>query len=105
MSHEYDMRCVYERVHTDPDFSAALLNEAINLFFNGETDVARLLLRDLVNATLGFDQLAIEIDKTSRSLQRMLSAKGSPTMDNLAKIINVLRDRLGLSLHIEIRPQ
>ena len=37
-----------ERVNNDPVFTAALLDEAITLFLNGEPDVARLVLRDLV---------------------------------------------------------
>jgi len=28
------------------------------LFLNGEPETARLILRDLVNATMGFEQLA-----------------------------------------------
>jgi DNA-binding phage protein len=46
-------------------------------------------LRDIVNATVGFEQLAIETSKPSKSLHRMLSAKGNPTMDNLTAIFNV----------------
>ena len=33
-------------------FAKALLDEAATLFLNGETESARLILRDLVNATL-----------------------------------------------------
>jgi DNA-binding phage protein len=88
------------RVSNDPVFTAALLDEAITLFLNGEPDVARLVLRDLVNATLGFEELAIEIERPSKSLHRMLSARGNPTMDNLTKIICVLRDRLGLDIKV-----
>jgi DNA-binding phage protein len=91
---------INERVINDPEFTAALLDEAITLFLNGEPDVARLLLRDLVNATLGFEELASEIKKPSKSLHRMLSARGNPTMDNLTKIICILRERLSLNLEV-----
>ena len=43
---------VVERVRRDPKFARALLDEAATLFLNGEPETARLLLRDLVNATL-----------------------------------------------------
>ncbi len=91
---------INERVVNDPAFTAALLDESITLFLNGEPDVARLVLRDLVNATLGFEALANEIEKPSKSLHRMLSARGNPTMDNLTKIICILRNRLGLNIEV-----
>jgi len=96
---------INERVVNDPVFTAALLDEAITLFLNGEPDVARLVLRDLVNATLGFEALAIEIERPSKSLHRMLSARGNPTMDNLTKIICILRNRLGLNIEVHTTPK
>jgi hypothetical protein len=45
---------VNERVQRDEEFAVALLDEAMTLFLNGEPDVARLILRDLVNSTVGF---------------------------------------------------
>jgi len=50
---------VVARVQTDPAFSQALLDEAVTLFVNGESDTAKLILRDLVNATMGFASLAV----------------------------------------------
>jgi DNA-binding phage protein len=78
-----------------------LLDEAISLFLNGEPETARLILRDIVNATVGFEQLAIETSKPSKSLHRMLSAKGNPTMDNLTAIFNVLRKKLNVDIHVQ----
>ena len=95
---------INERINKDPAFTAALLDEAITLFLNGEPDVARLVLRDLVNATIGFETLALEVDKSSKSLHRMLSARGNPTMDNLTKIIDILRKQLGLDIQVKITP-
>jgi len=95
---------INERVDNDPLFTAALLDEAITLFLNGEPDVARLVLRDLVNATVGFEELALEVNKPSKSLHRMLSARGNPTMDNLTKIIGILRNKLGLEIEVHTIP-
>lgn len=89
---------VAERVRRDPAFAKALLDEAATVFLNGEPDLARLILRDLVNATLGFEGLATETGKPAKSLHRMLSKQGNPSMDNLAAIITVLRKRLGVDL-------
>ena len=46
---------VQARIKTDPAFAEALLREATDMFFNGEAEAARLLLRDVVNATVVFE--------------------------------------------------
>ena len=88
---------VAARVQSDPAFAQALLDEAITLFIDGEPDTAKLILRDLVNATVGFESLAEEIHKPAKSLHRMLSEKGNPSMDNLAAIFGAVRKRLGVA--------
>jgi DNA-binding phage protein len=93
---------VNARAQREPEFAAALLDEAVSLFLNGEPETARLILRDLVNATVGFEALALETDKPSKSLHRMLSAKGNPTMDNLTTILNVLRKNLQVNIEVKI---
>ena len=92
---------VTERVKRDPAFAQALLDEAVTLFLNGEPETARLILRDLVNATLGFEQLATLTAKPSKSLHRMLSPNGNPSMDNLAAIIDAIRIRL--NVHVKVQ--
>ena len=93
-----------QRVISDSKFAGALLDEALSLFLNGESDVARLVLRDLVNATVGFESLASEIEKPSKSLHRMLSAKGNPTMNNLTNIFMVLREKLDVNIEVHAVP-
>ncbi|MGF1604027.1 MAG: DNA-binding protein [Thermosynechococcaceae cyanobacterium] len=92
---------VNARVEKDPDFAIALFNEATSLFLNGEPETARLILRNLVNATVGFEALATKIDKPSKSLHRMLSAKGNPTMDSLTCIFSALRQELEVNLEVQ----
>ena len=91
---------VVERVERDPEFAKALLDEAATLFLSDEPETARLILRDLVNATLGFEQLAELTDKPSKSLHRMLSPKGNPSMDNLAAIFGAVRTSLKVGLEV-----
>ena len=93
---------VVERVQRDPAFAKALLDEAATLFLSGEPDTARLILRDLVNATVGFEQLAELTHKPSKSLHRMLSQKGNPSMDNLAAIFDAVRGRLKVSFDVRV---
>ena len=42
-----------ERAEKDPNFATALMNEAVSSFLNGEPETARLILRELVNSTIG----------------------------------------------------
>lgn len=93
---------VVERVQRDPAFAKALLDEAATLFLSGEPDTARLILRDLVNATVGFEQLAQLTQKPSKSLHRMLSQKGNPSMDNLAAIFDAVRGWLKVSFDVRV---
>lgn len=93
---------VVDRVHRDPAFAKALLDEAATLFLSGEPDAARLVLRDLVNATIGFEELAQLTQKPSKSLHRMLSSKGNPSMDNLAAIFSAVRNGLKVSFDVRV---
>jgi putative addiction module killer protein len=85
---------VIARVERDPTLAKALLDEATTLLISGEAETARVILRDLVNATLGFEQLAKLTDVPSKSLHRMLSPKGNPSMDNLAAILSAVSSKL-----------
>lgn len=89
---------VIERAARDPAFAKSLLDEAATLFLNGDSHTARLVLRDLVNASIGFETLAAETKTPSKSLHRMLSDRGNPSMDNLAAIFGVFRKRLGVNI-------
>lgn len=48
-------KTVAARVERDSAFAEALLDEAANLFLSDESETARVIIRDLVNATLGFE--------------------------------------------------
>jgi hypothetical protein len=77
---------VIERVQREPAFAKAMLDETATLFLNGEPDTARLILRDLVNATVGFKTLARKTKKTEQkpaphALARRQSEYGQPRGD------------------------
>jgi len=93
---------VAARVQNDPAFSLALLDEAIMLFINGEPEAAKLILRDLVNATVGFEALAQEIHKPSKSLHRMLSNSGNPTMSNISAVFAAIKRTLNVEVHTRV---
>jgi DNA-binding phage protein len=90
---------IVARIEREPRFARVLLDEALTLFLNGEPDTAKLVLRDLINATMGFEELARRTNKPAKSLHRMLSASGNPTMTSLSAVLVALKK----SLHVEIR--
>jgi DNA-binding phage protein len=77
---------IADRIKTDRDFAGALLDEAMGLMVNGESEAARLLLRDLTHGLVGFEGLAKATGTPSKSLHRMLSKRGNPSMDTLSGI-------------------
>ena len=93
-------KTIAERTQRDPGFARALLDEAATLFLSDDPETARLILRDLVNATLGFERLAELTEKPSKSLHRMLSPNGNPSKDNLAAIFGAIRAQLGVELEV-----
>lgn len=93
---------VVERVRREPSFARHLLDEAATLFLNGEPGPARLILRDLVNATVGFERFASATGTPAKSLHRMLSARGNPSMDNLAAVFCAMRQTLGVHIRVKV---
>ncbi len=55
---------VKARAARDPAFRAALLGEAVEAFAAGDAETGKALIRDYINATIGFDRLgeAVAID-------------------------------------------
>jgi DNA-binding phage protein len=92
-------------VARNPGMAAEMFEDAINALFAGELDEGRLLLRQYVNATIGFGELARRTGKTDKNLIRALGPKGSPTAANLFQIIQACMKAEGLTLaaHV-IRP-
>lgn len=93
-------KIIVERVEHDPEFAKALLDEAATLFLSDDPETARLILRDLVNATLGIEHLAKLTEMPSKSLHRMLSPRGNPSMDHLAAIFAAIGNRLKIELQV-----
>ncbi len=85
---------IVERIGRDPRFAKGVLSEAATLFLGGEPEVARLMLRDVVNGTLGFEALSELTGIPPKSLHRMLSSRGNPAMDNLAAIFEAITGHL-----------
>ncbi len=69
----------------------ALLTEAVEQLLSGDLETGKAVLRDYINATIGFERLARETRTPSKSLMRMLGPKGNPRASNLLAVIGKLQ--------------
>ena len=83
-----------------PAFAAALLREGVDAFLSGELEVGKDILRDYVNATMGFETLSKETGIPPKSLMRMLGPAGNPRADNLFVVVSFLQRREGVSFRL-----
>ena len=91
---------IMARARRDSRFLEALFTEAINAYLAGDTAEGKAMLRDLVNATVGFEGLAVETRKPSKSLHRMLAPHGNPSTDNFFSIVSALQKRTRVKLRV-----
>lgn len=92
---------VRDRAQADPAFRAALLSEAIELLLWGDVETGRALLRDYINATIGFQELAQKSGLPPKSLMRMFGPSGNPRADNLFAVIRLLQDETGVQIKVK----
>jgi len=90
------------RVERDPKFRAALFTEAVQQLLAGDVKVGKAVLRDYINATVGFERLARETGTPAKSLMRMFGPKGNPRADNLFAVISRLQKASGIRLGVAV---
>ena len=69
-------------------------------FLAGDTATGKAVLRDYINATIGFERLAVETGSSSKSLMRMLSPTGNPRAENLFAILRTVQHASGVHLAV-----
>jgi DNA-binding phage protein len=88
------------RVQRDVKFRRGLLRDAIEALLSDEVALGREILRDFINATVGFPELAEKTGIHVKSLHQMFGPKGNPTAANLFSIIAVLQEEEGVKLRV-----
>jgi len=86
----------------DPAFRRGLLREALESLLSGEVALGKELLRDYINATVGFPALAEQTKLHVKTLHQMFGPSGNPTASNLFEIVACLQRSEGV--RFEIRP-
>ena len=89
------------RIERDPGFREALLEEGVECLLSGDVEAGKSVLRDYINATIGFRELGGLTDKSPKSLMRMLGPHGNPQARNLFEIIGCLQAHEGLHLKVQ----
>ena len=92
---------VRARVQRDPAFRRELLREGLETMLNGDVETGKTVLRDYINATVGFGELAEATRRSPKSLMRMLGPHGNPQAQNLFEIVSYLLHQEGI--HFELR--
>lgn len=91
------------RAQRDAEFRQALLRESIECIIQGDLATGKAVLRDYVNATVGFQDLEKRTQIPAKSLMRMLGPKGSPSAANLTNILAVLQKSEGVQFELSVR--
>jgi DNA-binding phage protein len=92
------------RVERDPKFRKELLREGIECMLGGDIKTAKTILRDYINATVGFSEVAEATHIPSKSLMRMLGPAGNPRADNLFEVVSFLQQRERVRFHVKASP-
>ncbi len=93
---------VQARAKRDPRFREGLLGEAIEGLLSGEVGLGKELLRDYINATVGFPKLAARTGIHVKTLHRMFGPKGNPTARNLFEIVAYLQRAEGVRSEVRL---
>lgn len=93
---------VFARAQHDEKYREALFTEALNAYLAGDAGTGKAMLRDLVNATVGFEGLAAEVGAPSKSLHRMLGPAGNPSTENFFGIVSALQKKTRVKLRVTV---
>jgi len=93
---------IQARVERDSAFREELLKEGVECLLSGDVDTGKAVLRDYINATIGFEELGDLTGKSPKSLMRMFGPSGNPQARNLFEIIGYLQKREGLHFEVHV---
>lgn len=69
LTHDFK-ETIQARAQTDQKFRQALLREAVESYLNGDLETGKAVLRDYVNATVGFQASAANLSGILTALQK-----------------------------------
>ena len=94
---------VQARITRDRKFRKELLREGVECLLAGDLDTGKAILRDYINATVGFEKLSRLTGRPAKSLMRMLGPKGNPRARTLLEVIGHLQRAEGLQFELSLK--
>ena len=94
---------VQARIRSDRKYRKELLREGVECLLAGDLDPGKAILRDYINATIGFEELSRRTKRPAKSLMRMLGPSGNPQARNLFEVIQHLQKEEGLHFELSLR--
>lgn len=89
---------VQARALRDEAFREALLTEGFDAMLSGDVETGKAVIRDYINATIGFEKLALATGTPPKSLMRMFGPRGNPSARNLFGVLGELQRQSGIQL-------
>jgi hypothetical protein len=80
----------------DAEYRKGLLLEALESYLEGDITVGNALLRDYLNGTQAFEEVAHELQMKEAGVRRMVSPKGNATAKNLFLLFKICQNREGI---------
>ena len=91
---------IKENLDRSSVFRREYLRGALECFLEGDVETGKTVLRNYINGTIGFPKLAAEMQRSPKSLMRMLSATGNPQAKNLFELVVILQRHEGVKLEL-----
>lgn len=91
---------IRDRAQQDPEFRRELFQQAIESLFSGDVETGKEVLRNYINATIGFAKLEKKSHIPAKSLMRMFSPNGNPSASNLFAVLHQLEKHEGVTIHL-----
>ncbi|RMD65423.1 MAG: transcriptional regulator [Alphaproteobacteria bacterium] len=82
---------IQARVAHDPAFRAELIEKGIECLLSSDVETGKAVLRDYINATVGFAALGSLTAKSPKSLMRMFAPRDNPQARNLFEVLAALQ--------------
>ena len=96
---------VQARLKQDRKYRKELLREGVESLLAGDLDTGKAILRDYINATIGFEELSRVTKRPTKSLMRMFGPAGNPQARNLFEVIGHLQRAEGSSSSSPSKPR
>jgi hypothetical protein len=94
---------VQARIKRDGKYRKELLRGGVKSLLAGDLDTGKAILRDYINATIGFEELSRVTKRPTKSLMRMFGPAGNPQARNLFEVIGHLQRAEGLQFELSLK--